>query len=278
MTSDTISIRPPATIADYQAIERLQVEIWGSDLGVSPLHLVLTIAKEGGVVLMAFDGELPVGFVFGFLGLTQDNRLKLASHQAGVLPAYQDRGLGYRLKLAQRAAALAKNLDLITWTYDPLQCRNGRLNLRKLGAVCNTYIPNLYGEMSDALNQGLPSDRFRVDWWIATEYVAQRLRSQYSGPEPTGTDYPILNPATMLDKGLMAPADTIDPPQGHYCLVEVPVDLTALKQEAPHLALQWRLQTRDIFETAFSQGYTVTDLIRRAGRNYYLLEKNWQPK
>lgn len=274
---NTISIRPPATIKDYEAIEQLQIDIWGSDLGVAPLHLVLTIAKEGGVVLMAFDDELPVGFVYGFLGLTQDNRLKLASHQAGVLPAYQDCGLGYQLKLAQREAALAKNLDLVTWTYDPLQGRNGRLNLRKLGAVCKTYIPNLYGEMSDALNQGLPSDRFRVDWWIATEYVAQRLENHNSRPEPAGADYPILNPATLLDNGFLAPADTIVSLQGHCCLVEVPVHVAALKQGAPHLALQWRQQTRDIFEAAFSQGYTVTDLIRQDGRNYYLLEKDWQP-
>ena len=29
-----------------------------------------------------------------FLALPKDNQIKLASHQAGVLPAYQDRNLG----------------------------------------------------------------------------------------------------------------------------------------------------------------------------------------
>ena len=87
---------------------------------VVPDHLVLTMAKEGGDVLLAIaeDGQ-PVGFGYGFLAMTEDGRLKLASHQVGVLPAYQDTGLGYQLKLAQRAAALASNIELITWTFDP---------------------------------------------------------------------------------------------------------------------------------------------------------------
>ena len=69
----------------------------------------------------------------------------------------------------------ARGIDLITWTYDPLLARNVQLNIAKLGAVCNTYLANLYGEMRDGLNAGLPSDRFQLDWWIATRRVADRL-------------------------------------------------------------------------------------------------------
>jgi predicted GNAT superfamily acetyltransferase len=275
--SDSIYIRPPASAKEYEIIEQLQVEIWGSELGASPSHLVLTIGKEGGIVLMAFDGETPVGFVFGFLGLTADGRLKLASHQAGVLPAYQDRGVGLQLKLAQREATLAKGLDLITWTFDPLQGRNGRLNLRKLGAVCNTYLPNLYGEMADALNQGLPSDRFRVDWWIASDHVRRRINEQAAEPDWPVAEYPLLNPGAELSHGTITPPDRFELPNSAYCLVEIPLDIAGLKQQAPELALKWRLQTRDIFETAFGQGYTVIDLLRRGDHNYYLLARDWQP-
>jgi predicted GNAT superfamily acetyltransferase len=272
----TISIRPPTTMREYQTIERLQSEIWGSSAGVTPVHVLLTIAKEGSLVLIALDNEEPIGFAYGFLGFTEDNRVKMASHQLGVLPAYQDRQIGHQLKLAQREAALAKNLNLITWTFDPLQGRNARLNLRKLGTVCNTYIPNFYGNMTDELNRGLPSDRFRVDWWIASEYVAQRVAGQFIKPELPSSEYPVLNPAQLLKNGLPAPAETFDLPNSNFCLVEIPVNLPTLKNVAPNLALKWRLQTREIFETAFSQGYTAVDLLRREGRNYYLLQKDWQ--
>lgn len=84
---------------------------------------------------------------------------------AAVLPAYQGLGIGERLKWAQRDAVLAQGIDLITWTYDPLESANAYLNLRKLGAVCNTYLRNVYGNLTDTLNNGLATDRFQVDWW-----------------------------------------------------------------------------------------------------------------
>lgn len=273
-----ISVRPVTTIEECRAIERLQAEIWESEAIVVPDHLLLTVAKEGGLVLLALDeAENPAGFAFGLLSLTENNRLKLASHQVGVLPAYQNSGVGYGLKLAQREVALARNLDLITWTFDPLQGRNARLNLRKLGAVCNTYMRNLYGEMRDEINQGLPSDRLRVDWWVATAHVGNRIGGRHTGQMDWASEYPILNPATILDDGLSAPPDKYAPLDTACCLVEIPHDINRLKSEAPQLALKWRLQTREIFEMAFAAGYIAIDLIRREGRNYYLLQKDWQP-
>jgi predicted GNAT superfamily acetyltransferase len=274
----TISIHSVTTIEDCQAIERLQAEIWGTtEIEVNPSHLLLIIAKEGGIVLLAMDDNKPVGFSFGLLGLTEHNHLKLASHMTGVLPAYQSTGLGYQLKLAQREVALARNLNLITWTFDPLQGRNAHLNLSKLGAVCKTYLRHLYGDMLDALNQGLPSDRFRVDWWIASAHVAQRLAGQTLEPASALSAYPIINPATIMKNGFPVPPPTFDLPQTPFCLVEVPPDLPSLKAKAPDLALQWRLHTRDIFEAYFSSAYTAVNLLRRGDRNYYLLQKDWQP-
>lgn len=271
----TISIRPPVTIEEFEILEWLQAEIWGTGIGVTPGIFLYIIAKEGGVVLLAFDDDQPVGFAYGFLGLAENNRIKLASHQTGVLPAYQDSGLGYKIKLAQRQAVLAKNIDHITWTFDPLQGRNARFNLRKLGAVCNTYLPNLYGDMPDELNQGLPSDRFRVDWWLVSEHVNRRISGQIGRPDLSAT-CPVLNPTTKLGNGLVVPTDNFDLPAGDQCLVEIPADLSVLKKEASDMALRWRLQTREIFQAAFSTGYTAIDLLRREGRNYYLLQNDWQ--
>ena len=274
-----VSIHSVTTIEECRAIEQLQIQIWGcTDLEVAPDHLLLTIAKEGGLVFLAAteDGQA-IGFAYGFLGLADDGHLKLASHQVGVLPAYQDTGLGYQLKLVQREAALARQLDLITWTFDPLQGRNARFNLHKLGAVCHTYLRELYGEMRDELNRGLPTDRFKVDWWIASTHVAARLsdRSRQHPLDPS--KYPVLNPAKILDNGWPAPPHTFDlPGDDEYCLVEIPPDIQALKDRAPDLARRWRLQIRQLFETAFAGGYTAIDLLRQGERNYYLLQKDWK--
>ncbi len=266
-----LSIRPPKTITEYEAIEWLQGEIWGK-LGIAPIHLLLTMAKESGVVLLALSHNKPVGFAYGFLAFNEKNQVKLASHQVGVLPIYHDQGLGYKIKLAQREACLARNIELITWTFDPLQGRNARFNLRKLGAVCNTYLPNLYGDMSDELNKGLPTDRFRVDWWLTDPWVIQRLEGPGVEPVVFASEL-VLNPATLLDNGIPIPSNTFKHPVADQCLVEIPIDITRLKQETPELALQWRLQTRDIFETVFKAGYLSVDLLHQNGRNYYFLTK-----
>ena len=267
----TISIRPVTTIEECQILERLQAEIWQcDDLKVVPDHAVFTLAKEGNIVLSALDDEQPIGFAFGFLSLTDDNQLKYASHMVGVLPAYQNQGIGYRLKLAQREALLARDIRLMTWTFDPLQARNARFNLRKLGAVCNTYYSNLYGTMRDGLNQGLPSDRFRVDWWLDTRRVTDRITGDFVDADPVA-EHPVLNPATRL----LAPPNKFSEPAGEFCLVEIPPDIDALKTQDSELALAWRLQTREIFENAFAANYTAVDLIRRHDLSYYLLQKNW---
>ncbi|HSN73476.1 MAG TPA: GNAT family N-acetyltransferase, partial [Anaerolineae bacterium] len=172
-----ITIHPLTTHDEIHAVEQLQRDAWGvPDLEIVPLHMLITPPRNGGLLLGAYDGERLVGFVFGFLGLTADGRLKHCSHMAGVHPDYRDQGVGYQLKLAQRGHVLAQGIDLITWTFDPLETRNAGLNFHKLGAVCNTYLRNLYGEMHDVLNAGLPSDRFQVDWWVGSQRVAERLR------------------------------------------------------------------------------------------------------
>lgn len=273
----SIVIKPVQSIADCRLIETLQLKIWeSSPLEVVPDHLLWTIAKEKGLVLLACtETQIPVGFAFGFLSRTGTGQLKLASHQMGVLPGYQNEGIGYQLKLAQRAWALAQGINLITWTFDPLQSRNGYLNLRKLGGVCAGYFRNLYGEMRDELNQGLPSDRFQVDWWVAADWVARRLARP--APSPAIADLPLLNPTSPADDRL-EPPPPFKPGHERYYRVAIPADLNQLKATAPALALAWRLHTRAIFEAAFAAGYTVVDLLREGDRNFYLLQKDWLPE
>ena len=167
-------IRPLHTIEEFHAAENLQRSAWAStDLDITPTHVMLTAAKNGGIMLGAFSSTQLIGFVFGFLGAGEHRfgpeapvavRLKHCSHQMGVLPEWQNKNVGYALKLAQRDAVRNQGLRLITWTFDPLESKNAHLNISKLGAVCNTYLRNVYGDLRDGLNQGLATDRFQVDW------------------------------------------------------------------------------------------------------------------
>ncbi len=267
-----IDIRTIETTADCHAVEALQRQVWqGDDLEVVPLHMLITVAHNGGVLLGAWDDDRLVGFVFGFLGADEGEahrpamtRLKHCSHMMGILPDYRDKGIGYKLKLAQRDAVLKEGIRLITWTFDPLESRNANLNIARLGAICKTYKREVYGQMADVLNAGLPSDRFQVDWWITSQRVKQRL----SGDRPpltyrsfTSAGMPVVNPTRSNSGGLPVMIENITEPLGALGLVEIPADFQAVKAADNSLAREWKARTRSIFETAFEAGYIVTDFI-----------------
>lgn len=253
-----ILIRPIQAIAEYHACEELQRQAWDmpNDLEVVPLHMLLTVARQGGALLGAFDGDNLVGFVFGFAGLTAGGKLKHCSHMMGVLPDYQGHGIGRQLKLAQRALVLEQGLDLITWTYDPLESRNAYLNIANLGAVCRTNIVDLYGPLADGLSAGLPTDRLQAEWWLASPWVERRL-SGAAAPPVTGP-FVEANRVVWNRHGAPAPGDLPLVPS-NACVVtfEIPADYQAIKASDPALALEWRLAAREVFEAYLGQGYTV---------------------
>lgn len=283
---ERIVIRSLETPEDLAQAEALQAIVWpGSDLDVVPAHMMGAIVHNGGVALGAFDGDRLVGFVLGFLGTDSASpervamaRLKHCSHQLGVLPEYRDRGVGLLLKRAQREAVIAQGIRLVTWTYDPLLSRNAHLNIRRLGAVCRTYLREVYGEMRDALNAGLPSDRFQVDWWVTSRRVVERLEGTRP---PLGLAHfhsagaHVLNPAELGEDGLPRPAARPDKPEGTLVLVEIPPDFQAIRERDLGLGRAWRFHTREVFEDAFARGYIVTDFVYLRGdkvpRSFYLL-------
>ncbi len=284
--SDLTSIRPLTSPADMRAVEELQRAVWpGDETEVVPAHMLLAVAHGGGVVLGAFDADRLIGLAFGFLGTDSDSpdrvamaRLKHCSHMLAVHPDYRDRSIGYRLKVAQRAAVVRQGIRLITWTYDPLQSRNAHLNIRRLGAVSRTYLREVYGEMRDGLNVGLPSDRFLVDWWITSHRVSSRIEGQRPPLDlahflDAGAQK--LNPAALGPDDLPRPNDHPESPTGSLALVEIPPDFPGLKARDLSLARAWRDHIRQIFEPAFASGYLVTDFVHlrgeRAPRSYYLL-------
>ncbi len=271
-------IRPPQTHAEYQVIEHVQRHAWGMpDVEVVPASLLLTAQRHGGLVLGAFTpDEQLIGFVFGFLGRDAHGRVHHHSHQTAVLPAFQHKNIGYRLKLAQRDYVLGQGIDLITWTFDPLQSRNAYLNLHKLGAICRTYLPDAYGTMPDALNAGLPSDRFEVEWHLASAHVQARLRAAPAkAPAQWPDAVPVLDASFVSDQPPSAAPALLA--SGKPFLLEVPANLDAIKSTSMQDALAWRLHTRAVFTMAFAAGYTATDLLLRNGRSYYVLEHKGKP-
>jgi predicted GNAT superfamily acetyltransferase len=272
-----IEIRPIKTEEEYRDVEQLQRDIWGmQDIEIVAFETLMTAQRNGGVVLGAFDiaeeEERMVGFVFGFVGLMADGRVKHCSHIAGALPGYRDRGVGFALKLRQREIVMAQGIDLITWTFDPLESRNARFNFHKLGATCDVYLRNLYGAMRDELNAGLPSDRFQVEWRIASPRVEARLRGETevsSASALMAEGVPLVNPSVEGEPLRPSEKTMVE---GKRILIQIPSDFQTLKATDRDLALEWRLGTRALFEAAFAKGYVVIDLLVEDGRSYYLLE------
>lgn len=169
----SISIKQLQTIAELEEVQRLESSVWKME--PIPLHQTLSTVKNGGVILGAYDGRQLIGFNFAYPGY-KDKKLYLWSHMMGLLDNYRGLGIGAKLKMQQRKIALEQGYDLISWTYDPLQSVNAYLNLSKLGSIGAYHIPSYYGEMKDGLNEGIPSDRFIVEWWINSPYlIKQRL-------------------------------------------------------------------------------------------------------
>jgi predicted GNAT superfamily acetyltransferase len=283
--TNSITIRVLKDAAEFHQCEELQRQVWGmEDLSIVPLHLLLTAQKNGGLVLGAFDEQgTMVGFVFGFLGMSDQGQVKHCSHMAGVLPEYQGQQIGYRLKLAQREHVLAQGLDLATWTYDPLEGMNASLNIGKLGVICRTYLPDVYGDTGIQLHLGLATDRFEVEWWVRSQRVEERLESRHDKltlDKALGMGAGRANRTEFGRRGLLRSETDDQVPEAEAVLVEIPDDFQAIKSADMGLAREWRKQTREIFLECFGAGYVATEFISEVQEgqrhNFYLLQRDFE--
>ena len=253
----------------------LERQVWGFsdpyDM-VPPVVFTITV-KRGAILLGAFDErDRMIGFSYSLVGMKAGKVLQW-SHMTGVLPEYRG-GLGHRLKLAQRERALALGYDLIEWTFDPLQAMNAHLNMTKLGCVAEEYHRNVYGESTSDLHKGTPTDRLVAQWHIAEPHVARRLET---APElrfraTDVADAPLVNRTAMAGAWRTCASIDLNLDVRRFWM-EIPTGFTDMQHRAPELAMQWRMHTREIFETYFKRGYRVVDfaLDRDAGFGRYLL-------
>lgn len=273
-----MDIRDLTTLDECRQVAELEQEIWAySDAeDVVPPPVLIVSVKRGGILLGAFDAAGTMkGFVYS-IPAVKEGRLTQWSHMLGVTRDARDSGLGRALKLAQRDRALAMGIELIEWTFDPLQALNAHLNFAKLGVVVEEYEENIYGDSSSPLHRGSPTDRFVAEWRLTAPHVVRRIEG-HGLPlvrDAGVASAEIVNPS-MAGKRWIRPSGANLSLEVPRLLVEIPVGFTEMQLADPPLAREWRLSTRAIFQHYFTQGYRVVDffLSRPAGRGQYLLAR-----
>jgi predicted GNAT superfamily acetyltransferase len=197
MTTDSIALRRCHSIEEFRACVALQKEVWNfSDAELVPLRMFVVADKVGGQVMGAFDGNEMVGFALSVPG-TRTGHVYLHSHMLAVRKDYRNGGLGRRLKLMQREDALSRGIELIEWTFDPLEIKNAYLNIERLGAIARRYNINQYGITSSPLQGGLPSDRLIAEWWLKSKRVEILLTT--GKIPPVACESSIQVPAQIYD-------------------------------------------------------------------------------
>jgi predicted GNAT superfamily acetyltransferase len=266
-----IKYRDLASLADFARVVELEQEIWGPGYtDPVPLPILAITVKRGAVLIGAFEGDRMIGFVYSVPGL-RDGRPMQWSHMAGVVDGYRDAGVGYRLKLLQRERTLAMGLDLIEWTFDPMQAMNAHFNFAKLGVIVEEYEENAYGESQSPLHRGTPTDRFVAEWHAADARVEDRI---------AGGAQPALGAVSRANRIVSAGAwpecgDIALDIDADRLAVDIPMGFTEMLAGAPDLALAWRMDTRRIFTSYFNRGFRAVEffLDRPRGKGTYLLSR-----
>jgi predicted GNAT superfamily acetyltransferase len=231
-SADAIVIEDLVAEEQFREAVHVQETIWRfSDLDLLPVRFFVVASRIGGQVFGAYDAGRMVAFCLAIPGLKPNGRPYLHSHMLGVLPDYRNSGLGRRLKLHQKEDALARGLDLIEWTFDPLEIKNAYFNIGRLGAIVRRYVRNQYGITSSPLAGGLPTDRCIAEWWI---------RAQPS-------------PGAVMEG------------------VRLPLDIADIRRNDPERARSIQSELAEQFEAAFARGLAVIGVERDDSDFTYLM-------
>lgn len=245
MNGAGITVQPLRTQEHFRGAVRLQKEIWQfEDIELLPVRLFVVATKVGGQAFGAFDGGEMVGFALAIPGIKPGYGSYLHSHMLGVTARYRNAGVGRMLKLSQREEAVSRGVELMEWTFDPLEIKNAYFNIERLGAVIRRYVRNQYGMTSSVLHGGLPTDRCIAEWWLRTDRVAKAIVGD-----------PCRSTAEIR--------------------VEVPVDIAAIRESDPVRARDIQVRIGEELGAAFDRGLAVTGFERTKTSGTYLLGK-WQ--
>jgi predicted GNAT superfamily acetyltransferase len=241
----------------------LIAEVWGTgpdDPQIRP-ELLRAMTHAGNYAAGAYaNGEL-VGTIIGFLG-RDDEGTYLHSHILGVSVAHRGANIGFALKSDQRAWALARGIDKVTWTFDPLVRRNAHFNLQKLGAHADDYLESFYGSMRDGINAGDESDRLLAVWRLSDDKATEAANGKLDEPKPVDASKALQSDAD----GEPQSADVSDA----TVVCATPEDIVDLRRTDPGRALRWRVALRDSLGAAMHDGYSVTGFTRSG---WYVLSR-----
>jgi predicted GNAT superfamily acetyltransferase len=202
----------------------------------------------GGWTLGAFVGDEIVGFVHHMIAVRNGNEIIGYSHMMAVARAYQNRGVGGRLKWAQRARALSEGRKFIKWTWDPMQARNAHFNLNRLGVTVRAYAENFYG----------------------TDYATTTRKTE----ESVNLDSDRLFAGWQLDSGrvtLLAEGGKPLPSSPPAATIEIPPDWSTLVRDHAVIARREQLRVRAEFKDAFAAGLVCAGFERDDAHPRYLL-------
>jgi len=242
-----IVVRPCSGLNEMRACVALQKEVWGfNDADLIPLRLFVMSEKIGGQVVGAFHGKELIGFAMAIPGI-RGGKPYLHSQMLAVRAHYRNAGLGKRLKICQRDDAIARGVELMEWTFDPLEIKNSFLNIARLGAIVRRYNCNQYGVTSSPLHGGLPSDRLVAEWWLKSQRVEQLLNGGAA-------------PKFEVEKTISVPARIYE---------------WKVSPETRSFARQIQDENREEFLEAFAQGLAVLGYERDEEGNGKFLLGRW---
>jgi predicted GNAT superfamily acetyltransferase len=247
---EEIQIRECTTIEEFDSCVALQKEAFGlPDLEISPRRHLIVSRQAGGWTLAAFVADRMVGFVHHLVAVRPDNEIFGYSHMMAVAKDYQNKGVGARLKWAQRERALAEGRKFIKWTWDPMQARNAHFNLNRLGVTVDTYSENYYGtdyfadpSQAEENRPGLQSDRLVARWDLQSPRVA------------------------ALGSGLTAAIEAKP-----VASVAIPAEWSALVKRDPQRAREVQARVRTEFTKLFAEGFVCASFERGDQESRYVL-------
>jgi predicted GNAT superfamily acetyltransferase len=224
------------------------------------------LSHSGNYVYAAYDGSEMVGAIVGFIGYDHGS-LQLHSHMTGVSAKLQGKSVGFALKQHQRAWALERGMNHVTWTFDPLVRRNAYFNLTKLGASVTAYYTSFYGQMNDGINDKDETDRVLIEWHLESPQATEASVRQLSAPD-------LGNPERLDSRIALAVGSDGAPIEQHRSadtlLVCVPEDIVELRHRDEELAHQWRLALRNVLGSALNDGYDAVGMTRSG---FYILQR-----
>ncbi len=269
---DDLTIRPFASLEEYEACADFQEEVWGQGFSERVPPAVLMIANRlGGLAAGAFDGSGSLhGFVFGLTGLVEGELIHW-SDMLAVRESGRDKGLGAYLKWYQRDVMLDRGIRKMRWTFDPLQGRNAHVNFAKLGIVCREYVEDMYGATDSPLHRGVGTDRFVAQWDLDSDRVEARRAGAVVDPgefERVPQVIPVVGFEGFPKPG--SPDLGLPDPR---VLVAIPAEIEPMMDEDMSLAIEWRKATRETLVHYLSRGYEVREFFRADPVSFYLLEQ-----